>query len=208
MIHIIPSLKITSKGLTSSGQEILLSQGDMDGACTIYSLMMALQILRLTTRSDATNIWKRIKASTSKGKLIRAFMEKEGFARGGLRIDKVCETLNSCMGSKIIGTYYNLKNEEDRDSIIKQEIDKGLPALIGISYNAKSGHSLTAIGYEDDSRGYLSNLFCLDPNSPKTDIGYWNSIISLNESTGKYKDFYYPQNTKVIVDECITFQKR
>lgn len=207
MIHIIPSLKITSKGLTSGGQKILLSQGDMDGACTIYSLMMALQILRLTTRSDATDIWKRIKGSTSKGKLIRAFMEKEGFARGGLEIEKVCDTLNSCMGSKIIGTYYDL-GKEDRDTIIKQEIDNGIPILIGISYNSKSGHALTAIGYEDNSKGILEKLFCLDPLSPKTDIGYWNAVISLNESTGKYKDFYYPQDHKVVLDECITFQKR
>lgn len=207
MIHVIPSLKISSKGLTVRGQKILLSQGDMDGACTIYSLMMALQIIGVTTRSDATNIWKKIKGSTRKGKLISALMENKGLVRGGLELKEVREILDRAMGKIVKSEYVYLDNDELLENTVKKEIEKGNPLLISISYNTTSGHALTAIGYDEDNKGNIKNIFCLDPASPKVDIGYWNAVISLDVIGGKYKDYYLPSKEHVLVDEVIKINK-
>lgn len=53
----ISNLKISEQGLEAKGKNgrwcpILLLQGDMDGACSVYSLMMELILIRTINRSD------------------------------------------------------------------------------------------------------------------------------------------------------------
>ena len=50
MIKIIESLELTSEGVRlGNKQKVHLRQGDLDGACAVYSLMMYLIILRIFT---------------------------------------------------------------------------------------------------------------------------------------------------------------
>ena len=55
MIKIIESLELTSEGVRlGNKQKVHLRQGDLDGACAVYSLMMYLIILRIFTYKQVT----------------------------------------------------------------------------------------------------------------------------------------------------------
>lgn len=59
-------------------QKIALRQGDMDGACAVYSLMMYLISIKVLTYNQVRNLNTKFKGQTSKGRLFREFFEKEG----------------------------------------------------------------------------------------------------------------------------------
>lgn len=54
MIKIIKDLDITASGVSvfnRKWQPVHLQQGEMDGACAVYSMMMNLLILKVLTRN-------------------------------------------------------------------------------------------------------------------------------------------------------------
>lgn len=85
MIKIIDTLELTPDGVRLGGtSKVHLRQGELDGACAVYSLMMYLIILRIFTYKQVTE-GNNIKRSTSKGRIIRNFLERQdGLIRKGL----------------------------------------------------------------------------------------------------------------------------
>ncbi len=61
--------------LKIDGKSVHLRQGDMDGACTVYSLMMGLISIGAIKRDDVENVDKKY-GRTSKGRLIHEFLKK------------------------------------------------------------------------------------------------------------------------------------
>lgn len=59
MIKIIKDLDITASGVSvfnRKWQPVHLQQGEMDGACAVYSMMMNLLILKVLTRNQVVNL--------------------------------------------------------------------------------------------------------------------------------------------------------
>ena len=85
MIKVIETLDLTSDGVRlGNTQRVHLRQGELDRACAVYSLMMYLIILRIFTYKQVVD-GNNIKRSTSKGRIIRNFLERQnGLIRKGL----------------------------------------------------------------------------------------------------------------------------
>ena len=76
-IHIIDSIRLNHKGLftldeNSKWVEVHKQQGDLDGACAIYSLVMAMLCNGLLSDDD-TKVYNRPDRRTEKGKLLYQF---------------------------------------------------------------------------------------------------------------------------------------
>lgn len=91
MIKIISNIDIVYKDSRPQGvgvfnrtwQPLHLRQGDMDGACAVYSLMMNLLVLKILTRNQICGLSNPFKGNTSKGRLFKEFLYDEGLCRDG-----------------------------------------------------------------------------------------------------------------------------
>ena len=201
MIYILPQLSLSPEGeLKAYRQKLHLQQGDMDGACAIYSLMMDLIAIKCIKRSLADNIWMKVRGNTREGKLIHHIVNNQGLYRNGVDMNDLANE-----ASKI---YHRLLNIEYVNSdivpTIADQIDNGHPCIVSFSYNKKSGHAMTAVGYEKCNKK-ITKIFCLDPARLAPKSSYWNAIIVLNHfKANQYTDLYIPDNSKVTIDEIIT----
>lgn len=86
MIKIIDSLYLTEKGCSIKKRNyhpVHIRQGDIDGACAVYSLMMNLLILKTISRVQIEDVYDNIKKSPETEKLFHEFFDKHGMIRGG-----------------------------------------------------------------------------------------------------------------------------
>lgn len=86
MIKLLNSLYLTEKGCCIKNRQfypVHLRQGEIDGACSIYTLMMNLLILRCVRRNELEDLYDKIKKSPEVVKLFREFFDKHGLVRNG-----------------------------------------------------------------------------------------------------------------------------
>ena len=211
MIRIINKLQLSDKGLIVKGtkQLVHMQQGTMDGACAVYSMMMCLIMARAIHRSDVVNLNdEKIKGNTSKGRLIRHFLQNNGLVRKGYFINKLRDELLQTFQKIVRTDYYSLKNDNDKfvPSIIKA-LDENNPVELGFMRKGNSGHVVVAIGYEELSNGIL--LYILDPGYPMHFGQYWNNVIHVEtNSTRKYNAFNYEEKGNIQVDEALVILKK
>ena len=197
--------------VNSRKEEVFLQQGDMDGACSIYSMMMSLIACTAIKRDVATDIWKHIDGRTREARLINAFFKgKDGMFRDGMYLKDLADRLDKEYGTKV---YVNYNSEEDNEEMshsefiskLCEDLRDGLACLIGIDYQKdECGHAMLAVGYEEDEDGEIFRLFCLDPGRPIQPCSYWNAVLDINPSS----DRYLPDGTKVRLTDYITIAKK
>lgn len=192
MIKIIDSLYLTEDGCSiknRSYQPVHIRQGDIDGACAIYALMMNLLILKTIRRSHLDDVFNRIKTSPEIESLFHELFDKHGLVRGGLLFEDLARMTNRTFGTVVTAKFYDEDSEEAEDGFIEQiqqTIDLDRPIILGIDFKGGGGHAVLAIGYERDAEG-LFNIFCLDPAYDCKPTSYWNMVISLYQFRSKYK---------------------
>ncbi len=195
-------------------EEIFLQQGDMDGACSIYSLMMSLIACKAIKREIATNIWKTIDGRTREAHLVKEFfMGKDGMYRDGMCLKDLADRLVEVYGRKVCVDY---SAEEDDSELthpefiskLCEDLKDGLACLVGISYSTEGGHAMLAVGYEEDEYGEINRIFCLDPGRPLQACSYWNAVIEINSVRSEFSDRYLPDSVKVYLTDYITIGKK
>ena len=192
MIHVINSLYLTENGCSIKNRcfyPVHLRQGDMDGACSIYSLMMYMLILKCVRRNQVEDLYDKIKKSPEIKSLFHEFFDKHGLFRGGLYFDNLKRMINRSFGTVVHAESYDAECTEFEESFkaqIKQTLDNNIPIMLGVDFKKGGGHAVLAIGYECDEEGLFS-IFCLDPGYACNPTSYWNMVISLDAYKGKYK---------------------
>lgn len=189
-INIIKSLHLSKDGVvarTRNGkhQSVHLRQGDLDGACAIYSTVMALIILGLIKYSDVRLGAKSKDKRTMVERLKKLLFEEQGLHREGHEFDEIKQMLK-----KSYSRFVSVDDPiEGPDITIIEEIKNQIVAdnPVIISYEFSGGaHALVAIGIESEG-SEVTKILCLDPGYPTPKFTYWNSVIDLEEFTGKYK---------------------
>lgn len=192
MIKIIDCLYLTEDGCSiknRSYQPVHIRQGDIDGACAVYALMMNLLILRTIHRRQLDDVFNRIKTSPEVERLFHELFDKHGLVRGGLLFEDLERMTNRAFGMVVTATSYDEDCEAAEDGFIEQihqTLDLDRPIILGIDFKGGGGHAVLAIGYERDAEG-LFNIFCLDPGYDCKPTSYWNMVISLYRYRGLYK---------------------
>ena len=188
---------------------VFLRQGNLEGRCAVYSLMMLLMLHGILNRED---LLRKVSAKAPEyiKKLKRQFNHctTRGYSLRELRI-KLLRSFNN----KIPVDVYVIRNR-DKDNLrklhnmIKEQLDKDEPVQIGLwSPQRKVGHSVVAIGYSQFDPTSI-RLYCLDSACNMPYASMWNNVIDLNtyyyyDDGVDELDFNHQANEKVLVDSIL-----
>lgn len=207
-IRIIDKVRLSKDGLVVSGSKQLahLRQGELDGACAVYSMMMCLVIEKIIKRSIITNVPLDLRRNTSDGRLVNHFLEKQGMVVNGYELKDLQEELQSAFKKKVDTVYYNRDDTDIIDKIISC-LDDNHPIEICFSRKKNYGHAIVVIGYQKVDNNV--RLYCLDPGYPIDDCQLWNNVLDIDKSsTAKFNCYNLREDRQVMIDEALLFLKK
>ena len=207
-IRIIDKVRLSQDGLVVSGtkQPAHLRQGELDGACAVYSMMMCLVIERIIKRNIITNVPQDLRRNTSDGRLVNHFLEKQGMVVNGYELKVLQEELQTAFKKKVDTVYYHREDTDVIDEIINC-IDDNHPIEICFSRKRNYGHAIVVIGYQKVNNNIW--LYCLDPGYPIDECQLWNNILEIDKaSTAKFNCYNFRENNQVMIDEILYFLKK
>lgn len=212
-IHIIDSIKLNHKGLCTLDQKhkwvkLHKQQGDLDGACAIYSLVMAMLCKGLLT-DDETQVYNRPDRRTDKGKFLYQFFNERGMIREGYSYVTLAKEINeSSFGVKAIRK--NPRTNNGRVELISDYIYDNIPVIISVVFENETAHALLAVGIEVDSNEEITKIYCLDPGYPSPRYSSWNCFIDVSKETKSDYPFYCVCEdgySKVSLDDMLIIDK-
>lgn len=215
MIKIIKDLDITASGVSvfnRKWQPVHLQQGEMDGACAVYSMMMNLLILKGLTRNQVVNLKTTFKGNTAKGRLFKEFFVTEGLCRDGFYFSEIKEKLSHSFAKEVTSSPLQYTASlSDQTSFVEElrtAIDSDTPLITALSFKGGT-HAVLAIGYEEQKDG-VKKIFCLDPSYAISPTSFWNGVIILNERKGKYSHQYITDKDEkyINVSESLNIKKK
>jgi hypothetical protein len=212
-IHIIDSIRLNHKGLCTLYEKhkwvkLHKQQGDLDGACAIYSLVMAMLCKGLLT-DDETQVYNRPDRRTDKGKFLYQFFNERGMIREGYSYVTLAKEINeSSFGVK--ATRKNPRTNNGRVELISDYIYDNIPVIISVVFENKTAHALLAVGIEVDSNEEITKIYCLDPGYPSPRYSSWNCFIDVSKETKSDYPFYCVCEdgySKVSLDDMLIIDK-
>lgn len=213
-IKVIKSIRLDSKGVRvkdANGSIVPLHkrQGDMDGACAVYSLAMAMLCMGVVTNEDL-QIYNCADKRTRKGKLLSHFLEEQGLVKNGYSFVTMAKEIRAS-NFNINAIRKNPKEYADVINEIADFLDEDNPVIISTEFG-NGAHALLAIGYEtEDNDDKITKILCLDPSEEAPLYTYWNCIIDVSRTGGKLEyPFVYitsTQSYKVALGDILVLLK-
>ena len=213
-IKVIKSIRLDSKGVRvkdANGSIVPLHkrQGDMDGACAVYSLAMAMLCMGVVTNEDL-QIYNCADKRTRKGKLLSHFLEEQGVVRNGYSFVTMAKEIRAS-NFNINAIRKNPKEYADVINEIADFLDEDNPVIISTEFG-NGAHALLAIGYEtEDNDDKITKILCLDPSEEAPLYTYWNCIIDVSRTGGKLEYPYVyitsTQSYKVALGDILVLLK-
>lgn len=127
-IQIIDNIRLSWKGLQTKDSNnqwgnVHKQQGDLDGACSIYSLVMAMLCQKMITEEDI-QILKSPDRRTPKGK----FLYEQGLVHDGYNYTALAREINE-QPFEIIATHKRPRSNANRIELIEQFISQNIPVI-------------------------------------------------------------------------------
>lgn len=204
-------ITVCALGRSGTPTRVFAEQGELDGSCAVYSLMMMLIFHQKLDWEDLVDR-ERAKENAFVDSIQRQFLYGlHGLYRGGHTLKSLSNRLNQCLGTNLSETYTTREGKEHYISRrrlhlkIRAQLDTNKPVLLGFHGEGGKGHALVAIGYRWESKHRL-RLFCLDPGHGLSRLSLWNNVIDLDYRScidWEYSDFIYYQKTEVCVDNIL-----
>jgi len=217
-IYIIDSIRLNRKGLQTQDANntwvaLHCQQGRLDGACVVYSTIMALLSIGYLNEEDI-DIWKKKNPDmrTLKGKLISHLLDEQGLVRDGYYLMDMTKELKNALRDYTV-EHYAMPN---CIGTALEYLAAGYPVIFQVS-NDTFSHAILAIGIEyegdlsEDIDAKLMKFLCLDPGFDKPMCSYWNCVIDVSrKNAGDYPYWYITdsQHTqKIEISEIITIEE-
>lgn len=207
-MKIINKIKLGKDGLVVKGTKrlVFLRQGDLDGACAVYSMLMCLMMEKAVTRKEISLSNESPDGRESIGRLIKTFMTSQGLLRKGYELNDLAVDLQHAYKRKITTEYFSKDNGDNLLQEILAALDAEKPVELGYMYRRSGGHAVVAIGYKKENDSTL--LFCLDPGHPLYDGMYWNNVLCVEgEEIKGFNTYNYKDKADVCIDEAIVYEK-
>lgn len=199
-ISVIDLINTTHSGPQAAGpngaqQAVFLRQGDADGACGPYSLLMALLICGLIDR-DKIDYLTRLDRRTSYGKLMDQLDKHPGLFRDGVSLDDLVSVIENLFTNRLNLDQNTTTGAEVR-SFIQQHIEAGHPVITNIAFSG-GAHALVVVGIEYGADGTARRLLLLDPGGSRPQACSWNGVIECRGQGGIYPyTYWWPGDTQL-----------
>lgn len=213
-IKIISPIKLDSKGVhakDANGKYVLLHkrQGDMDGACAVYSLAMGMLCIGVVTNEDL-QVYSNPDKRTRKGKFLSHLFDEQGLVRNGYSFIILAREIRES-SFNLNAIRKNPKEDDDLVNTIADFIDEENPVIISTEFEG-GAHALLAIGYETgDDDNEITKILCLDPGEEAPKYSCWNCIIDVCNKKGKSEYPYVcitrTQTYKVALGDILMIEK-
>ncbi len=170
---------------TKAPQLVHLRQGDMDGACGPYCIVMALMALGLMTRRQVENM-DQFDGREKPGRF------RDGLKRFGALISEGTDSKDLLWLTDFFKTE-NLRAKpasgktKDVFEAVNNAVDSGELPIICLRWEGGGAHWLLVIGYqgvERDGAFVETHLLCLDPGQEAPVTGLWNAVVEVFKSDG------------------------
>ena len=201
------------KAIGRSGKKtrVFAKQGDLDGSCTIYSLMVMLIFHQKLDWEDLID-GERAKDFEFVSRIQHEFLHGlNGLCTNGYKLREISDRANKCFGSKMCEAYTtepgtpNTVSRSILQEMIRMYLDDRQPVMIGYSKPSGPGHALVAVAYRREAWNRL-RLFCLDPSHGVPFMHPWNTVIDLDYRSSDDDDFTdtnYWTEKKVCVNDFL-----
>lgn len=192
-IQIIDNIRLNQKGLQTKDSNnqwvnVHKQQGDLDGACSIYSLVMAMLCQGMIGKDDI-EIYRSLDRRTAKGKFLYHFFYEQGLVQNGYNYTALAREINE-QSFGVHAIHKRPKTNDDRIVTVGDFINNNIPVIISTEFD-DGAHALLAIGIETNDDDIITKIFCLDPSAPAPKVSLWNGFIDvLKEGNSEYP-FYY-----------------
>ena len=185
----IKNIFLDVKGIRAIGRSgkktrVFAKQGDLDGSCTVYSLMMMLIFHQKLDWEDLIDGERANDCEFVDNIQSHFLYSLNGLCWGGDVMDELSNDLNSFIGKKLsevfttVPSRYNSVSRRELHLKIRAQLDARKPVMLGFWRTTGRGHCVVAVGYKKE--GNLLQLFCLDPGRPLSSMQVWNNVIGID----------------------------
>lgn len=211
----------------TNGKSIHLRQGDLDGACTVYSLMMGLVAAKKVKKTDLTDLdvfgrENKPDGRTSYARLLKEFFYKIPrsiddpetiLLRNGFTLETIQNKLSHAYSKEVRTWYASSDDKKDKETyldkedlleFVAEEIDKKNPVEISFGYRKGGGHAVLVVGYER-TYGELKRLYCLDPGYDCPNRVKYNAVINLSHN-GRRTQYHERMGKSVLIHEALSIE--
>lgn len=167
-----------------------LRQGEMDGACGPYCVVMTLIMLGVMSREQACSL-DRADGRTRLGRFRENLMVFGALVSEGTDDFDVSWLVDVF---KRVGVLTDVLEAAPRRKItirnIADAVDYRKIPIVGVDWEGgQTGHWLLVIGYQgyqadDDDELQITHLLCLDPTSEAPRVSLWNAVIEVFTEEG------------------------
>ena len=216
MRHIIIADHVAQRGLQEDEYSAIFRQGDLDGACGIYSLMMCLNLCNIDeAQQELLQDFEEVNKQTRFGKMVKEVEKLRGLISSGIELQELQKILQSGFRTKLECEAM----EESGKKVLAFTLNhlwQGHPVLLGVKWSGVS-HWVVACGMEfvtptcdtfPTPKNKPERIFLLDPGSAKTETSIWNGYITLEAGAGRYPYTYVQEGqhccaTSISFDEAM-----
>lgn len=190
-MEVSPWLIVAPDGpITCAGEypdQVHMRQGDADGACGPYALMMALITLGALER-DAITDMSSSHGNSRVGKFRNALLDHGALISGGTNTFDLIGLADHFCGLGVTAGRTTGNKKTLVQCIQKNIADYEIP-LVCVSWSKREGHWLMVVGHqgfydEDDDHYQPTHLLCLDPLSEAPKASLWNAVIEFGDING------------------------
>lgn len=168
---------------------VLFRQGDLDGACVLYSLMMCLNLCGYV--DDEASFADELDRRTRLGKLYKQFANFPALFSGGCPMDELQGIIAKAYGRRISTEYCEGRSTKILKFTV-QHLFAGRPVVLGGTVKGALGHALTASGLKFEYAGETPDwpgimphkILILDPEGCEVPpFMPWNSFVFYERSS-------------------------
>lgn len=190
VMSVMPTLSLSSVGpVNEVGDQVHCRQGDLDGACGPYSLIMAL-IAAGIVRREETEYGSLNDGRTRLGKFQSRLRDFGGLITEGTDEFEL-DWLIDCFKSQVAVGYITGTTRELVKGVVAA-IGNEQPTIIGVDW-AEGGHWLLVVGYQGQrlkdeagvERETVTHLLCLDPFIEAPRVSLWNAVVQVQTADGQ-----------------------